>query len=130
MSARVVPVIALGHAARLEQVLGHLVQNAIEASGVDDPISLSIEHRGDRVAIDVVDHGCGMTPGFVRHRLFRPFVSSKPTGFGIGAFEARQLVHAMGGALDVASREGKGTRFRILLPAIVSADATLLEVAA
>jgi putative PEP-CTERM system histidine kinase len=130
MSARVVPAIALGHVARLEQVLGHLVQNAIEASGVDDPISLSIEHRGDRVAIDVVDHGCGMTPGFVRDRLFRPFVSSKPTGFGIGAFEARQLVHAMGGALDVASREGEGTRFRILLPAIVSADATLLGVAA
>ena len=80
---------------------------------------------GDRVAIDVIDHGCGMTPGFVRDQLFRPFVSSKPAGFGIGAFEARQLVHAMGGALDVVSREGEGTRFRILLPAVAS-----LEVAA
>ena len=114
---------ALGHAARLEQVLGQLVQNAIEASGVDDPILLSIETIGDRIAIDVVDRGCGMTPGFVRDQLFRPFVSSKPAGFGIGAFEARQLVHAMGGALDVASREGEGTRFRILLPAVGSLEA-------
>ena len=114
---------ALGHAARLEQVLGQLVLNAIEASGVDDPILLAIETIGDQIAIDVVDRGCGMAPGFVRDQLFRPFVSSKPAGFGIGAFEARQLVHAMGGALDVASREGEGTRFRILLPAIESLEA-------
>ena len=116
---------ALAHAARLEQVLSQLVQNAIEASGADDPILVSVETSGDRIAIDVIDHGCGMTPGFVRDQLFRPFVSSKPTGFGIGAFEARQLVHAMGGALEVVSREGEGTRFRILLPAVAA-----LEVAA
>jgi signal transduction histidine kinase len=64
-----------------------------------------------------------MTPAFVRDQLFRPFVSSKPTGFGIGAFEARQLVHAMGGALEVTSREGEGTRFRILLPVATSLEA-------
>jgi putative PEP-CTERM system histidine kinase len=114
---------ALGHAARLEQVLGQLVQNAVEASGMDDPILLSIEPIGDQVAIDVIDHGCGMTPGFVRDQLFRPFVSSKPAGFGIGAFEARQLVHAMGGSLEVVSREGEGTRFRVLLPAAASLEA-------
>ncbi len=123
--ARSPHVFALGHVARLEQVIGHLVQNAIEASGSDDPILISVERIEDRVAIDVIDRGSGMTPGFVRDQLFRPFVSSKPTGFGIGAFEARQLVHAMGGALDVASREDEGTRFRILLPALAS-----LEVAA
>lgn len=116
---------ALGHAARLEQVLGQLVQNAVEASGAEDPILLTVETIGDRVAIDVVDHGCGMTPGFVRDQLFRPFVSSKAAGFGIGAFEARQLVHAMGGSIEVASREDEGTRFRILLKAAAS-----LEVAA
>jgi signal transduction histidine kinase len=58
-----------------------------------------------------------MAPGFVRDRLFRPFVSSKPDGFGIGACEARQLVQAMGGELQVESREGEGSIFRILLPA-------------
>jgi signal transduction histidine kinase len=49
--------------------------------------------------------------------LFRPFVSSKPDGFGIGACEARQLIRAMGGELQVDSREGEGSTFRILLPA-------------
>jgi len=123
--ARGGPACALGHAARLEQVLGQLVQNAVEASAADAPILLTVEKIGEQVAIDVIDQGYGMTPGFVRDQLFKPFVSSKPAGFGIGAFEARQLVHAMGGALDVASREGEGTRFRILLPAVAA-----LEVAA
>jgi signal transduction histidine kinase len=49
--------------------------------------------------------------------LFRPFASSKPAGFGIGAYEARQLAEEMGGRLDVTSREGEGSRFRLTLPA-------------
>jgi signal transduction histidine kinase len=65
--------------------------------------------------ISVVDHGRGMSAEFVRTRLFRPFASTKEDGFGIGAFEARSLVVAMGGRLEVASREGKGSRFDILL---------------
>ncbi|MGA1799791.1 XrtA/PEP-CTERM system histidine kinase PrsK [Sphingomonas sp. 4RDLI-65] len=131
IAARAVSSFALGQAGRLEQVLGQLVQNAIEASGADDAILLCVESAGDRVAIDVIDHGCGMAPGFVRDQLFRPFVSSKPSGFGIGAFEARQLVHAMGGALEVTSREREGTRFRILLPAAGALPvAEALEVAA
>jgi putative PEP-CTERM system histidine kinase len=117
--------LARAHAARLEQVLGHLVQNGIEASAPDAPLRITAESRDGHVVIDVVDHGCGMSPAFVRDQLFRPFVSTKPAGFGVGAFEARQLVGAMGGTLTVDSREGEGTRFRIVLP---TADA--LEAAA
>jgi signal transduction histidine kinase len=57
-----------------------------------------------------------MSPEFIRSRLFKPFHSSKPGGFGIGAFEARELVRAMNGRLDVESREGIGTRFVLRLP--------------
>ena len=106
----------LADAGRLEQVLGHLVQNAIEASPADLPVTLALGEEDGRATIDVIDHGCGMASGFVRDQLFRPFVSSKPGGFGIGAFEARQLTEAMGGSLSVASREGEGTRFRVSLP--------------
>ncbi len=63
-----------------------------------------------------------MSPGFVRDRLFKPFVSSKPGGFGIGAFEARQLAAAMQGRIEVASREGHGSRFRVILKAAHAAD--------
>ena len=69
-----------------------------------------------KAIIEVVDSGEGMSPEFIRTRLFKPFHSSKARGFGIGAFEARELVRAMGGQLDVESREGLGTRFIVRLP--------------
>jgi len=108
--------LAWGHPARLEQALSHLVQNAIEASPPGTPVRLRLDRVDGRLMLAVIDRGVGMTPGFVRDRLFRPFVSSKPDGFGIGACEARQLVRAMGGELQVESREGEGSVFRILLP--------------
>ena len=115
-------VMALADPVGLEQALGHLVQNAIEASMADDPVLLRLMRIEDRMAVDVIDHGCGMAPAFVRDRLFRPFASSKPSGFGIGAYEARQLIQAMGGSMTVTSREGEGTRFRILLPLAASME--------
>ncbi|UZK65665.1 XrtA/PEP-CTERM system histidine kinase PrsK [Sphingomonas sp. M1-B02] len=107
--------IALADPAALEQLLGHLVQNAIEASPPNEPVTIAISPIGADIAIDVIDQGCGMSPGFVRDKLFKPFVSSKPGGFGIGAFEARQLADAMQGRIEVVSREGQGTRFRLIL---------------
>ena len=62
-----------------------------------------------------------MDGDFVRNRLFEPFASTKPGGFGIGAFEARSLIIAMGGRLNVDSRPGRGTTFTILLPAAETA---------
>lgn len=110
--------IALAQPGRLEQLLGHLLQNAIEASAPGGAIALIVGDAGGHVHVEVVDHGCGMSAAFVRDHLFRPFASSKPDGFGIGAYEARELAVAMGGALEVTSREGKGTRFRLVLPAM------------
>jgi len=109
--------LALADPARFEQALGHLVQNAIEASDPAEPVTIAILSEGGHMLVDVIDHGCGMTPAFIREKLFRPFTSSKPGGFGVGAFEAQQLVQAMGGSVSVASREGEGTRFRVTLAA-------------
>ena len=100
----------------LEQVLVHLVQNAVDASLDDGPVFLALTSDGKQARIEVVDTGSGMSPEFVRTRLFKPFDSSKAGGFGIGAFEARELVRAMRGTLDVESREGLGSRFSIWLP--------------
>ncbi|UZK69457.1 PEP-CTERM system histidine kinase PrsK [Sphingomonas sp. S1-29] len=109
-------VLALADPIRLEQILNHLVQNAIEASLPSEPVGIAISDHPDRVVIEVIDRGCGMSPAFVRDRLFKPFVSTKASGFGIGAFEARQHAVAMGGTLDVTSREGEGSCFRLTLP--------------
>ena len=106
----------------LEQALVHLVHNAVEASPSGSPVFLDLRREGATAVIEVVDAGTGMSPEFVRTRLFKPFHSSKPGGFGIGAFEARELVRAMGGGLEVESREGLGTRFLVRLPLAGSAQ--------
>ena len=104
-------------AAAFEQAIGHLLQNAIEASSAHDPVTVRVADRGDTVAISLIDKGCGMDVDFVRNRLFQPFSSTKQGGFGVGAFEARSLLVAMGGRVSVDSRPGKGTTFTIILPA-------------
>lgn len=106
----------------LEQVLVHLVQNAVDASASDKPVFLSLAVEGLNARFEVLDSGTGMSAEFVRNRLFKPFVSTKPGGFGIGAFEARELVRAMRGRLDVESREGLGSRFTVRLPLAAASD--------
>ena len=108
--------LANADAESLEQALVHLVQNAIEASSGETPVFLDLRNDGTNAIIEVVDSGSGMSPEFIRMRLFKPFHSSKQGGFGIGAFEAREMIRAMGGRLDVESREGIGTRFIVRLP--------------
>ncbi len=108
--------VVLANAEGLEQALVHLVQNALDASAPDVPVNLDVSCDGLQGRIEVVDSGAGMSAQFVRDGLFKPFVSSKDGGFGIGAFEARELVRAMGGRLDVQSRPGLGTRFAVVLP--------------
>ena len=117
--------VAIAQPGRLEQLLDHLVQNAIEASGPGDVVTIRTRMTGARIQIDVADTGVGMSAAFVRDHLFRPFASSKPAGFGIGAYEARQLAEAMGGTIEVDSREGEGTRFTVSLSA-----APAMEIAA
>lgn len=118
-------VLALADPAALETLLSHLVQNAIEASAPGAGVQLIVSAAGGEASITVIDHGCGMSPAFIRDQLFRPFVSGKPGGFGLGAFEARQLAEEMGGTISVSSREGAGTSFRVALPAATAAAAPI-----
>ena len=101
----------------LEQAVGHLIQNAVEACSAINPVTVRVVNDGSTVSISIADNGVGMDSDFVRHRLYQPFASTKPGGFGVGAFEARSLVAAMGGRLAVESNPGQGTTFTISLPA-------------
>lgn len=116
-------VMVTGNHDALNQALVHLVQNAVDASEARAPVNIAVTNQGDRGEIEIVDSGTGMTPEFVRNGLFKPFVSSKDGGFGIGAFEAREMIRSVGGSLMVESREGLGTRFVVSLP-LVPAEAT------
>lgn len=107
---------AMADPTRVEQILGHLIQNAIDASFDGQPILLNARRRDLSVAIEVLDRGEGMSSEFIRSQLFKPFASSKDGGFGIGAYEARSLAIAMNGRLEVESKEGAGSRFTLILP--------------
>jgi putative PEP-CTERM system histidine kinase len=113
---------ALADPVRVEQILVHLVQNAIEASKSAEPVRLELGSAEHSARIAVIDRGCGMTAEFVRRDLFKPFSSSKAGGFGIGAFEARTLAEAMGGRIEVESRPGTGSKFTLILPLVKPAQ--------
>jgi putative PEP-CTERM system histidine kinase len=113
----------LADEAALGQAIGHLVQNAIDASPRGAPVTVRVLDEPGGHAIAIIDQGCGMDPEFVRTRLFEPFASTKQGGFGVGAFEARSLIAAMGGKLTVDSRAGEGSRFTIHLPSAEPATA-------
>ncbi len=112
------------HQEALTQALIHIVQNAFDASEDGVPVNIEVTTDGLQARIEIIDSGEGMDAEFIRTGLYRPFVSSKNGGFGIGAFEARELIRAMGGRMEVTSRKGLGTRFVIILP--LSAAAGLL----
>ncbi|MEM6907544.1 MAG: XrtA/PEP-CTERM system histidine kinase PrsK [Pseudomonadota bacterium] len=118
---RAAPVQVLADPESLEQALIHLVQNAIDASEDSAQVCINVLHEGLSGQIEIIDTGTGMSAEFVRSGLFKPFVSSKQGGFGIGAFEAREIIKAMGGRIAVESREGLGTRFTVSLPVPESA---------
>ncbi len=112
----------VGDTGRIEQLLLHLVQNAIDASNPGTPINISVSQTPEEAIITIADRGVGMSARFIREELFRPFHSTKAGGFGIGAYEAREIARAHGGRLDVESQEGEGTMFSIRLP-LARADA-------
>jgi signal transduction histidine kinase len=112
---------AIVDAGALEQAVCHLVQNAIDASS-GTPVTVRVSREGASISISISDKGIGMDGDFIRNRLFQPFASTKSGGFGIGAFEARSLVSAMGGQLSVDSVQGRGTTFTITLLAALPAS--------
>jgi putative PEP-CTERM system histidine kinase len=114
---------------RLERVLGHLLQNAIEATPRDGEVALRLRRDGDQVLVEISDTGQGMTPEFIRERLFKPFESTKAAGMGIGAFESREYVAELGGRLEVHSVPQRGTTFRVVLPGWRAADVPVIQAA-
>jgi putative PEP-CTERM system histidine kinase len=101
---------------RLERVIGHLVQNAIDATGRDGKVTVRLSRRDDEAVIEIIDTGAGMSADFIRDRLFKPFETTKSAGMGIGVFESREYVQELGGRMEVKSRPGEGTNFTITLP--------------
>jgi signal transduction histidine kinase len=101
----------------LAAALEHVIRNAQDATAPDGTIAVRIGWSNGAGRVEIEDDGAGMTPEFVRDRLFRPFDSTKGArGMGIGAHQVREYVRGIGGDVLVQSSPGSGTRFVITLP--------------
>ena len=119
-----------GQEERLERVIGHVVQNAFDATDVKGRVWLSLRRDGGQARIDVGDTGHGMSQEFIRDRLFKPFQTTKQAGMGIGAYESFQYIHELGGKIEVESELNVGTKVTIHLPLFeiqTASDLHLLE---
>ncbi|MDP2809142.1 MAG: PEP-CTERM system histidine kinase PrsK [Rhodocyclaceae bacterium] len=110
--------VARGHEDRIERVIGHLVQNALDATPPDGRVWITVGREGGMALVEVGDTGHGMSAEFIRERLFKPFQTTKHAGMGIGAYESRQYIQELGGDIRVESAENAGTLFRVRLPLI------------
>ena len=100
----------------LLRVLQNLVTNAVEAIEGDGRLGVRTYREGASAVISIADSGCGMSEEYLRKRLFTPFQSTKKGGWGIGLYHAKGIVESHGGRMEVESKQGEGTTFRVTLP--------------
>jgi putative PEP-CTERM system histidine kinase len=109
-------VVTRGHEERLERIIGHIVQNAFDATDPSGRVWLTLDRSNGQARVEIGDTGQGMTEEFVQERLFKPFQTTKQAGMGIGAYESFQYVQELGGKILVNSVLNKGTLVTLLLP--------------
>jgi signal transduction histidine kinase len=114
---------------RFEPVLLNLAINALDAMPAGGTLTVTARPAGGAVELAVIDTGHGMDPALAA-KVFRPFVTTKPGGTGLGLATARRLVQAHGGTIGVDSAPGRGTRFTVRLPAEAAGEPVAVPPAA
>ncbi|MBZ5499127.1 MAG: PEP-CTERM system histidine kinase PrsK [Acidobacteriia bacterium] len=110
-----IPLISLD-SEQLQKVVTNLILNAHEACNGKGSIIVETETIDHQVVLSVTDNGCGITQEFIENLLFRPFRTTKKRGMGIGLYHSKMIVEAHHGRIEVVSREGEGSTFRVILP--------------
>jgi two-component system cell cycle sensor histidine kinase/response regulator CckA len=112
----------IANEARLGQVFLNLLMNAAQAIPeghvAEHRVRVVTREQGDRVVVEIIDTGAGIAPD-VRERIFDPFFTTKPVGegIGLGLSICHGIVANLGGEIQVESAPGRGSTFRVLLPA-------------
>jgi len=101
---------------RVLQVITNLLSNALHWTPDGGHIAVGVETSNGTIQVDISDSGPGITPD-LQERIFRPFVSGDTEGTGLGLPIARELAQALGGRVELDSAVGRGSRFRLVLPA-------------
>jgi signal transduction histidine kinase len=108
--------VVLGDRQHLQQVLLNLVLNAVQAMRAGGTLTIEAQSGRDGVSLVVADTGAGI-PADVLPRVFDPYFTTRTDGLGLGLTIARRIVEAHGGAIELDSQAGRGTRVRLRLPA-------------
>jgi nitrogen fixation/metabolism regulation signal transduction histidine kinase len=100
---------------QMKRLLNNLLKNAIEATP-DHRCDIQIVTRreGERAVLEVADNGPGLPPE-IREHIFEPHFTTKRQGSGLGLVIVKRIVEEHGGAIEVESEPGKGTRFRVVI---------------
>jgi signal transduction histidine kinase len=106
---------------QVKQIVLNLLLNAIEASPAGGEVTLRLRGAGRSVLFEVQDQGAGIAADQLDN-IFEPFFTTKESGTGLGLALVHQMVVEHGGSITVDSEVGRGTVFRVSLPA---AEATL-----
>ena len=120
----------LGDEARLRQVLGNLMANAVQHTPDTSPITVRVGTAGDDAVLEVADQGPGMTPEDAQ-RVFERFYRTDSSrarasgGTGLGLSIVDSLVYAHGGRVTVTTAPGQGCCFRVSLPRIADVPAPI-----
>jgi PAS domain S-box-containing protein len=115
------PLVVLGDAVRLEQVLRNLVQNAIKYSPAESPIAVRLMQHEQQACVAVVDQGIGIAEEAQAHVFERYYRAShgdaqQVSGAGIGLSVVKEIMALHGGSVSIQSSEGEGSTFTICLP--------------
>lgn len=111
--------------AEFKQILFNLVRNAIQASPPEAVVTIQLQAHDRRIELAIIDRGCGIKEDVLPH-IFEPFFSTKgelKEGMGLGLSVTRNLVESLDGTIELETREGTGSTFRVVLPRrIASSD--------
>ncbi len=99
----------------LRQALTNLFINAVEAMPGGGSLEIEVAHLQGKAEINIKDTGQGI-PDNIRQKMFLPFYTTKPKGIGLGLALVQKIIVSHGGSIEVDSREGQGTTFRIIMP--------------
>ena len=99
---------------KLKQVVLNIIKNAIDAMPDGGCLTLRAFRLKQKVRLEIEDTGAGISQGI---QVFNCFVTSKPNGWGLGLSIARQIMTAHRGSITYSTKLGRGTTFKISLPA-------------
>lgn len=102
---------------QLKQVFINLLKNAIEAMPGGGSVHISIQRKGDSIAIAITDEGVGIPEDMIS-KIGNPFFTGKETGTGLGIMVSQRIINSHHGTLDIQSQVNVGTSVKVTLPAL------------